>query len=194
MLVIERQQTVTVRGEAEEVGLLFGPSRRSTRLAGAHATVGRGLDLVLGEEALVLHGIPAGVGARIDVTRRRHRVPEGDGGLHVIRVGRADETVERDVQADLHRFERVRVATRQRRRRHALRGGRAGHLQSVLVGAGEEAHVETVEPLETRDRVRRAVLVRVADMRGAVGIGDGGRDVERCSVPGGGGSGHRPAA
>ena len=52
-----------------------------------------------------------------------------------------------------------------------------GHLQPVHVGAGEEAHVEPVEPLEPGDRVGGDVLVGMPDVRGAVGVGDRCGDV-----------------
>ena len=53
------------------------------------------------------------------------------------------------------------------------------HLQAVHVGAGEEADVEAVEPLEPRDRVGGDLLVGVPDVRRTVGVVDGGGDVVR---------------
>ena len=57
--------------------------------------------------------------------------------------------------------------------------GRGGlrHLQAVLVGSGQEAHVEAVEPLEPGDRVGGDVFVRVTHVRRRVGIRDRGGDV-----------------
>ena len=52
-----------------------------------------------------------------------------------------------------------------------------GHLQAVLVGPGQETHVEAVEPLEPRDRVGGDVFVRVPHVRRSVGIRDRGGDV-----------------
>jgi hypothetical protein len=51
------------------------------------------------------------------------------------------------------------------------------HLQAVLVHAGDEQHILAVEPLESRENVGRDPLVGVADMRRAIGVGNGGRDV-----------------
>ena len=51
-------------------------------------------------------------------------------------------------------------------------------LQAVLVRAGHEEHVIAVDALEPRDRVGGDDLIGVADMRRAVRIRDGRRDVE----------------
>ena len=64
-------------------------------------------------------------------------------------------------------------STSSRGRELLLRRG-LQHLDAVLVGAGEEEHVVAVEPHEAGDRVGGDRLVGVADMRRAVGIGDGG--------------------
>src|SRR5581483_6643660 len=53
------------------------------------------------------------------------------------------------------------------------------HLQTLFVGAGQEEYVLAVEPLKARQRIGCNRFIGVADMRRAVGIGDGGRDVER---------------
>ena len=57
------------------------------------------------------------------------------------------------------------------------------HLEAVLVGAGQEADVEAVEPLEPGDRVGGDVLVGMPDVRVAVGVRDRGGDVVRASSP-----------
>ena len=53
------------------------------------------------------------------------------------------------------------------------------HLLPVLVGAGLEAYVEAVEALEAGQHVGGDGFVGVADVRFAIGVGDGGGDVER---------------
>ena len=83
----------------------------------------------------------------------------------MIGVGGADEPVEGDVELFLQPLEHVGVAPRQLGGRDALRRGRLGHLQAVLVGAGQEADVEAVEALEPGDRVGRDVLVGMPDVR-----------------------------
>ena len=54
-----------------------------------------------------------------------------------------------------------------------------GHLQPVLVGAGEKKHILAVEPLKTRQRIGRDRLIGVANVRQTVGVRDSGRDIER---------------
>ena len=66
----------------------------------------------------------------------------------------------------------------------ALLARRLGHLEAMLVGAGQEEDVAARIALEARDRVGGDRLIGVADMRAAVGVGDRGGDVE--------GLGHRP--
>ena len=92
-------------------------------------------------------------------------------------LGGADEIVVRAVQPLDHGLEARRVALDQLLRRHAFPVRGLQHLDAVLVGAGEEINVVAVEPHEAGDRVGRNRLVGVADMRRAVRIGDGRRDV-----------------
>jgi hypothetical protein len=56
-----------------------------------------------------------------------------------------------------------------------------GHLEPVLVGPGLEAHLAPAQPLEARRDVGGDRLVRVADVRLAVRVMDGGGDVVRLS-------------
>ena len=51
-------------------------------------------------------------------------------------------------------------------------------LQSVLVRAGHEEDVIAIDALEARDRVGGDDLVGVADMRSAIRVGNGRREVE----------------
>jgi hypothetical protein len=52
------------------------------------------------------------------------------------------------------------------------------NLQTVLVRSGEKKHVVAVDALETRDRIGGNDLIGVPDMRSAIGIGNGRREVE----------------
>ena len=95
----------------------------------------------------------------------------------MVGVGGPDEPVEGDVQFLLQVLVHVGVAARQ------LGGGQPfgrrglGHLEAVLVGAGQITHVEAVEPLEPRDDVAGDVLIRVPQVRSGVGVGDRVGDV-----------------
>ncbi len=95
----------------------------------------------------------------------------------VVGVGGADEPVEGDAQLLLHALEDVGIAPRQFGGRNAFGRRGFGDLQAVLVGAGQEPHVESVEPLEAGDRVGGDVLVGVTDVRRTVRIRDRGGDV-----------------
>src|SRR5688572_19343273 len=81
-----------------------------------------------------------------------------------------------------------RVAVRKLARRKPLPRGRLLHLQTMLVGAGQEEDILPVEPLKASNSVGRDRLVGMPDVRRAVGIRDGGCDVELLS------SGHASAS
>ena len=175
--LIERQQAVLIGGQAEEVALLLHPlDRRALRpiadVVGAHG----GLGLVV--VGFVADGIPAGVSVLVDVALGLHPPPDLLRGAVVARLGGADEVVVRAAERRVHLLEQRRVAVGERARFEALARRRLLHLDAVLVGAGQEAHVVTVEPRETRDRVRGQRLIGVADVRRAVRIGNSGGDIE----------------
>ena len=176
--LVVREQPVGVFRQLEEVGLFLGPGDRGAGLDRvAHAVVAD-LRLVLGEEALVAHRVPALVGAEIDVAGVVHAAPDGLRRLVVVGVAGPDEPVERDVEPLLHLLEDVGVTPRQLGGGQPLRRGGFRHLQAVHIRAGEETHVETVESLEARQRVGRDLLVGMPDVRRPVGIVDRRGDVE----------------
>src|SRR5712691_517311 len=72
---------------------------------------------------------------------------------------------------------RMKSSGNQFKRRDALPRGGLQHLDAVLVGAGQEKDLVAVEPHEAGDGIGRDHLVGKADMRGAVRVGDGGRQV-----------------
>ena len=75
-------------------------------------------------------------------------------------------------------MEMARHFVRELARRDAARPRRLGHLQPVLVGAGLEQDIAACLTLEPGDDVGRHHLIGMADMWAAIGIVDGGGDVE----------------
>ncbi len=177
IVLVMAQQLVLIVREPEEIGLLLGPFDRRALRADAHAVLAQ-LGLVLGVEGFVAHRIPAGIGVQIDVAIVLHPAPDFGDGVMMARLGRADEIVIGDVQRLVHGAEALRVALAQLGRADALPCGGLLHLQPVLVDAGQEKHIIAVQPLETRDGVRRDRLIGVADMRIAIRIGNGGGNIE----------------
>ena len=191
---VELEQLVLIGREAEEIALLLDPLDRRALRSEPHAVVVQAR-LVLGVIGLVAHRVPAGIGVGIDVAVRFHAPPDLLAGAMVLLFGGADEAVERHVQPLVHLLEAAGIAGRERGGRQALVLRGLDHLLTVLVGAGQEEHVLAVEPRKARQHVGRDRLIGVADMRNAVGIGDGGGDVEdvvarrrgngRCRLRGG---------
>ena len=179
MGLVVRQQLVLVVRQPEEVGMLLGPVHRGSRRGGGAGAVGGGGGFGVGVIRLVTYRVPARVGVQVDVTVVGHPAPDRLRRLVMIRVGGSDEPVEGDVELALQRLEHVGITPGQLRRRDSRRRRRLRHLQAVFVGTGEVTHVEAVQPLEAGDRVGRDVLVRMADVRLAIGVRDGGGDVER---------------
>src|SRR5690606_22551620 len=103
-------------------------------------------------------------------------------------LGGADEITVGKSQHLGHLAKPRGVAVRELARRKLLPGGRLLHLQAMLVGAGQEEDILAVQPLKARDSVGRDGLVGMADVRHAVGIRDGGCNVELLS------SGHASAS
>ena len=178
---VELQELVSVLGEAEEVGLFLGPLDLGAGGNGVTLAVAD-LGFVFCVVGFVADRVPAGVLAEVDVTVLFHTLPDGLGCYIVVGVGGADEAVVADVQGVVHGLEACGVLVGEFLGGFAelLCGGL--HLLAVLVGAGHEAYVEAVEALEAGQHVGGDGFVGVADVRVAIGVGDGGGDVERsCS-------------
>ena len=90
----------------------------------------------------------------------------------------AHDVVGARVQHLAHRGEFLRDAVDEGLRRNPLLRGGLLNFQAIFVHAGDKQHVAPVEPHEALDRVGRDALIGVADMRRAIGVGDGGRNVE----------------
>jgi hypothetical protein len=97
----------------------------------------------------------------------------------VARLGGADEVVVRAVEGGHHALKQRCHLLDETGGRLALLLRRLLDLLAVLVGAGEEQNVIAVEPLEAGQRIGGERLVGLADVRGAIGIGDGRRYEER---------------
>ena len=96
---------------------------------------------------------------------------------------RAHDVVGPGVEHVAHRLEFRGDAVDEFLRRHAFARRGLLNFQPVLVHAGDEQGVAPVEPHEALDRIGGDALVGVADMRRAVGVGNGGRDVEPAHGP-----------
>ena len=142
--------------------------------------VGPERGLLLGIEGFVAHGVPAGVGLAEDVAvvGAGHAAPDLLRGAVVPGLRGADEVVVGEAERRGQLPEPLRVAVGQRAGGKALLLRRLLHLEAVLVGAGQEVDILPVQPLEARDGVGRDRLVGMAEVRRAVGIGNGRGDVE----------------
>jgi hypothetical protein len=181
LTLIERQQPVLIGRQAEEVALLLDPFDRRALRAAAHAVLASD-GFVFGVIGFVAHRVPAGIGVRINIAVRLHAPPDFLHGAMMTGLGGTDEAVERNVQPLVHLLEASGIAGREIGDSHALLFGSLDHLQTMLVGAGQEEHVLAVEALEARQRVGRDRFIGVADMGRAVRVGDGCGDVKALAV------------
>jgi hypothetical protein len=171
---IERSP-VLIGGEAEEIALLLDPFDGGARGRELLAALAR-RQLAFIEIGLVADRVPAGVFAEIDVVLR-HAAPEFLRAGLVPRLGRADEIVIGDAECVIERAELRRHLVDQRLRRDAELARRLFDFLPVLVHAGLEAHVITVEAHEARQRVDGDHLVGMADMGLAIRVRDRGGQV-----------------
>ena len=175
------EQPVGIGRQLEEVGLFLGPCHRRPSLGGDANSVGADGRLGLGEEALVANRVPPFVRVQVDVAGGVHPLPDVDRRLDVVGIGGADESVVGDAQLVLQPLEHIGISSGQLCGRNALGRSGLGHLQAVLVGTGQIAHVVTVQPLETGDGVGGDVFVCVPDVRSTVRVRDRCRYVVRLA-------------
>ena len=137
--------------------------------------------LALVVKGLVADRIPALVAVEVEVAARLHRLPQGDAGAVVARLGRAHERIVGDIQfrrtsrGNSRTFHRQIPACRDRSARAVWTIFRP--CSSVPVTRRTS---RPLRPLEARDRVGGDRLIGVADVRLAVGVGDRGGDVDRA--------------
>ena len=183
MGLVMGQQLVLISREAEEIALLLHPLH--LRAGGGEFPAVPFGQLVLAEIGLVAHRIPAGILVQIDVAIGRHAPPELLDGFLVALLGGADEVIVGAVERPDHGLKFRRHFIDELFGRLALFLGRLDDLLAVFVHPGEEHNVITVQPLEAGQRVGGQGLVGVADVRRAIGIGNGGGDIELALAHGG---------
>ena len=172
----ERLELRLVRAQPEVVVLLRGAHERT---AADRALVLELLRAGVGDVLLLAFVVPADELAEIDVARREQPRHER---LHlrlVARLGRADEIIVREVERPEQLAELSGVLVCERLRRHAAVLRALLHLSAMLVGAGQEEHIPSVEPHRPRPDVAERGRVRTPDMRAVVHVIDGRRDVRR---------------
>ena len=168
------QKLLAIGREPKEPALLLYPFDR--RAGGRKFFVVAFGKLAFVEIGLVAHRIPAGVFGEVNVAVGLHAPPDVEHGLLVAGLRRAHDVVGAGVQDLAHMLELRGGAVGEGLRREPLLLGRALHFLAVLVHAGDEQHVEAVEPLPAREGVGGDALIGVADVRRAIGVGNGGRD------------------
>src|SRR5713226_2810757 len=92
-------------------------------------------------------------------------------------LGGRREFNKREVETLNHRLEARYVAFNEISRRQFLLGGGLQHLDTMLVRAGEKEYIISFEPHEAGYGIGRDRLIGVTDMRRAIGIGNGRRNV-----------------
>ena len=101
--------------------------------------------------------------------------------LDVARLRRADVVVVGNVQVATELEEKLRGLVAALLRRNAALLRRLLDLLPVLVESGEEMHRLAVHAVKARDRVGEHFLVSVSEVRSAVGVIDGGRQIKRLA-------------
>ena len=177
---IQSMQALLVAAEAEEVVLLLERGDRLARVDRAVAAVDQLALLVVrlaGDAVRALVGVELDVAVVLDPLQQRLH-----GGV-VAGLGGADEVVVGDVEAVPRLPEAGGVAVGLLLGRDAGRLGGLGHLQAVLVGAGEEVGVVAEEAVPAGQGVGDHRRVGVPDVGGVVHVVDRRRDVEAVGHP-----------
>ncbi len=103
---------------------------------------------------------------------------ERDDAAFVRRLGGADEPIVRDPEPQPGVLEAGRDLIDELLRRDAALGRRLGDLLSVLVHPHEKMDVVAGEALVSRDGVGADFLESVTEVRIAIGVINGGREIE----------------
>ena len=173
MLGKVRQQPIAIGREPEEVVALLDPVR--LRAVDRAQPVDQVLLLL---EGLAADAVPALVVGLIQVAGGRDAVDDRLDRRLVARLCGADEVVEREVERRPHLAELLLHAIAVLERVLAEVASAAEDVLRVLVVAHHEVRVDPAQALVSGDDVGGDLLVRRAEMRPAVDVIDGGREVE----------------
>ena len=168
-------EALLVAAQAEEVVLL---AERGDGTAGVDRAVDAVDQLALLVVRLAGHAVRALVGVELDVAVVLDPLQELLHGRVVPRLGGADEVVVGDVEAVPGGPEPLGVAVGLLERAEPGLLGGLGHLQAVLVGAGQEEGVVTQQAVPAGQRVGDHGRVRVPHVGRVVHVVDRGGDVE----------------
>ena len=166
---------VGILGQTEEVSLLLGVDNGAAAVGAATVD-----ELALGPEALAGGAVFADILALVDVALLVHLLENLLDGGNMVVIGRADEAV----IADVHQLPQILdalgalddVIDELLRRNTGLLGLQLD-LLAVLVGAGQELDVVTLQPLVAGHSVGSDGAVGMADVQLIAGIID-----RRCNV------------
>lgn len=188
-LDVLHQSIVIIAHFKEVTRLLHALEGRSRRGIEVVAQLGLGVR----DEGLFFDIVPSRVLIQVDVPRRRAFEPEGTSGPLVSLGGGPDVIVVRHQNPLVEALESRDVGVADFNGGLALPFGGLGDFFAVFVGAGDEVGGRggrrAVEAVEAGDGVGGGGFVGVAHVGGAVGVVDGGGDVESFGWAGGGGWG-----
>ena len=173
---IKVEQLALIGGETKKIALLLDPfDRCSLRTNPVPVIVQPRFILIV--IRLIPHRIPTGIFVQVNIAGRFHALPDTDRCAMVALLRRPNELVVRAVEALNHRLEARDIAFDQIPRRELFFRRSLQHLHAMLVRAGEKEHLIPVKPHEPSYGIGRDRLIGVADMRWAIGVGNGRRNV-----------------
>ncbi len=137
-------------------------------------------DLIVVLERLASNAVPALVLLLVEISRRilKDRFDERTNSGVMLGRRRPYELVVRDGQATPHRDESLRDLVDQLLWLDSSLRRLERDLEAVLVHADQKMNVIAAKPTIARDCVGADFLERMTEMRIAIGVIDGGRDVE----------------
>src|SRR5262245_11968120 len=167
------EELVLIARQAEEPVALDDQLRRLVVLRAKAVMQVAGMD-----ERLAARAVEPLVVALVEITACGTRGPKALDAGTVSRIGaRADEVVSRQLQQGGEIDEPLRLLRDELRHRQTRGECGIDVLERIVVRAAQEAHVVATEPAVPRNDVCLNEFQRVAEMRIAVHIGNGGRDV-----------------